>query len=243
MKKAVLSSSQERPAWPGDQTHALAADDFRIIQALLPPSVLLLAAPVGSWMNEIESKEREIVQHAVRSRQNEFSTGRMLAAQALGELGAHASPVLRGSMNEPVWPTGVVGSITHTKDVCLVAVAKTKHLIGLGIDIEADRAEFANLAHLILRPEEAAATSRQTQSETASSRLAFCAKESVYKAIYNRANRFVDFQEVLVEIEPGAGFFTATAPDDHDLNALVSNGTGRYVVAGKLLFAAWYEQP
>jgi 4'-phosphopantetheinyl transferase EntD len=212
------------------------------MRALLPPSVVLLESPVGNHMDEIDLQEQALVSHAVRSRQNEFSTGRLLASQALRKLGALPMPVLCGPMNEPLWPPEVVGSITHTSDVCLVALANVASIRSIGIDIEADRAEFDNLAHLILRPEEVQATGKNTQSLTATTRLAFCAKESIYKAVSRRANRFIDFQEVLVNFEPDAGRFTATAPDDVELNALFDGGTGRYTLATNRLFAAWYEE-
>lgn len=242
MKMVMLSSLQESPAWPDDQMYALAAEDFRRIQAHLPTNILLLAAPVNNWMPDIDPVEQEIVQHAVLSRQAEYSTGRMLAARALMEMSTPVSAILRGPMNEPIWPVGIVGSITHTNDICLVAVATTKHMVGVGIDIEANRPEFDNLAHLILRPDERQATGIKFLPKKDVVRLIFGAKEALYKAIYGRANRFVDFQEVRIEFGPEAGRFTANAPNDQDLNALIRDGTGRYLFAENILFTIWLQE-
>lgn len=242
MKMAMLSSSQACPVWPDDQTYALAAEDFWRIRALMPANVLVLAAPVDNWMEEIDPAEREIVRHAVFSRQAEFSTGRMLATRAVTEIGVPVSAILRGPMNEPIWPRGVVGSITHTKDVCLVVAAMTKHMVGLGIDVEANRPEVNDLAHLILRPDERQAIGSQLRTKKDAVKLAFGAKESLYKAIHGRINRFVDFQEVRIEFGPVAGEFTAVAPDDRDLDALLTAGTGRYLIAENVVFAVWYQK-
>ena len=242
MKMTVLSSSRENPKWPNDREYALAAEDYWRIQAQIPPNVLLLAAPVSNWMEGIDADEQKIVRHAVQSRQAEFSTGRMLAAQALREIGAPVSPVLRGDMNEPIWPSGIVGSITLTNDICLVAVATTKQTLGLGIDIEASRPGIDGLAHLILRPDERQTTACHDMPTENAVRVAFCAKESLYKAIHGRARRFVDFQEVRVEFSPDVGKFTAIAPDDQDLDALVRHGSGRYLIADSCVFAIWYQE-
>jgi 4'-phosphopantetheinyl transferase EntD len=242
MKTAVLSSSQGRPAWPDDQEYSLAAEEFWRIQTQLPSDVLLLAAPVDNWMDKIDPAEREIVRQAVPSRQAEFSTGRMLAAQALEEIGTPFSAILRGPMNEPVWPAGTVGSITHTREICLVAVATTKQTLGLGIDIEANCRDIDDLAHLILRPEERQTTASQDLPKKDAVRAVFCAKEALYKAIHGRARRFVDFQEVRVEFDPDTGNFTAIAPEDQNLDALVRQGSGRFLIADSTLFAVWHQK-
>jgi 4'-phosphopantetheinyl transferase EntD len=98
------------------------------------------------------------------------------------------------------------------------------------------------VAHLILRPEEFEKEAGPDLPALHSLRQVFCAKESVYKANSTRANRFVDFQEVLINFDPATCRFTATAPEDSQLNALLCAGEGRYVVADKFLFAVWFHQ-
>ena len=241
MKFAMLSSSQESPAWPDDRTYVLGAEDFSRIRAQLPQEALLLAAPVNNWMDQINPAEQLLVQDAVSSRQSEFSTGRMLTARALREFGVPVAAILRGPMNEPIWPPGITGSITHTTDICMVAVAATRHLVGLGIDIEANRPEFDDIAHLILRPEERQLAAAQALPAKDAVRLVFGAKESLYKAVHGRARRFVDFQEVRIEFEPDSSSFVAIAPDDQNLDAIVEQGTGRYLVVDDIVFATWYQ--
>lgn len=220
---------------------ALSKDDVEKIRALLPASVLLLAAPVDDWMSAIHPEERAIVRGAVPVRQAEFSTGRMLAARGCRQLGASAAPILRGEMNEPLWPGGVTGSITHTRDFCLVAVAPSKTLPRLGIDLEASQRSVGKLARLILRPDEQQVADDLWSPPEDRVRLVFAAKESLYKAVHARAGRFIDFQEVRIDFGPGNDTFSATAPDDSDLNVLVKAGSGRYRVAENAVFTAWFD--
>src|ERR1700679_1440183 len=54
------------------------------------------------------------VARAVRSRQAEFFFGRLAARSVLAALNAPPGEVSVGASREPVWPPGIVGSISHT---------------------------------------------------------------------------------------------------------------------------------
>jgi 4'-phosphopantetheinyl transferase EntD len=224
---------------PNDETRTMPVEELRGFRALMPAGALLLAAPVQDCLAMIHASERRLVDKAVERRQREFSTGRKLAAAALRELGIAASPVLQGSMHEPLWPDGVVGSITHTGDTCMVAVCADGSLQGLGIDLEARAGEFDDLRRLILRPDENEHPGMQPLSANDRVRLAFSAKEAIYKAVFARAGRFVDFLEVCIDVDHGDQRFTARAPDDEQLHEIVCRGSGRYRITGDLAFSVW----
>ena len=46
------------------------------------------------------------------------------------------APILRGPEREPLWPEGVVGSITHCLGYRAAAVAWQRDVLALGIDAE-----------------------------------------------------------------------------------------------------------
>ncbi len=238
LNAAILSSRQDDPAWPGGEEHALSAEDFRRIRSLVPPEVLLLATPVGDWLAELGSADADYIANAVPQRQAEFSTGRMLVARALGEFGLSQTVIGRGSVNEPIWPQGLVGSITHTRDSCMVAVADSRDVAGVGIDLEARREEFSDVGHLILRPDERSGAAEKLPGEDGV-RLVFGAKEAIYKAVYAQVGRFVDFQEVRVDVDMDSGTYAATAPDDATLDGLLKPGIGRFLMTRELVFAIW----
>src|SRR3954468_19316362 len=81
-------------------------------------------------------EESQPVAAAVDKRRLEFGRGRQCARAALRRLGLSDGPLLTGQQREPLWPTGVVGSITHTDELCVAAVAWQRSYAGVGIDVE-----------------------------------------------------------------------------------------------------------
>jgi 4'-phosphopantetheinyl transferase EntD len=57
--------------------------------------------------------EADLVADAVEKRRREFVTTRRCARQALAQLGVPPVPIRPGPGRAPVWPAGVVGSLTH----------------------------------------------------------------------------------------------------------------------------------
>lgn len=72
---------------------------------------------------------------AIRRRQIEFFSGRLLAKRALGELGSFHTDVGIGAHREPLWPSGFAGSISHSQNIIGVLMVRNTNLL-VGIDIE-----------------------------------------------------------------------------------------------------------
>ena len=170
---------------------------------------------------------------AANKREAEFTAGRLAAKQALTGLGIQGFTVLKGVKGDPLWPEGVVGSISHTQDVCMASVSNADGLLGLGIDIEAQRVLKANIQRVICREEE---LSLHWHADTELAKLIlFSAKESVYKALYPTQQRFIGFKEVLVEFDGELGF-VATLVDE----GVICRGAFR-VVEGFVVSVAWLK--
>ncbi|MFP1130226.1 hypothetical protein [Asticcacaulis sp. W401b] len=67
-------------------------------------------------------------------RQREFNAGRNIARDLLGDGDVVGINPQTGA---PVWPLGVVGSISHSRELVAVALAPSSAIAGIGIDIEA----------------------------------------------------------------------------------------------------------
>jgi enterobactin synthetase component D / holo-[acyl-carrier protein] synthase len=80
--------------------------------------------------------EEDLVANAVESRRREFVTARRCAREALAKLGHAPTPIRSGPQREPLWPAGLVGSITHTSGFRAAAVAPRSVLSSVGIDTE-----------------------------------------------------------------------------------------------------------
>lgn len=177
----------------------------------------------GPGSPDIYPEEANAVERAVPSRRHEFARGRGAARAALSALGLTPCPIPVGPDREPLWPDGVVGSITHCDGLVATVVARESRLAAVGIDAEPAVALPGETRSLVLRPPE---RSPDPVVET----IVFSAKESIYKALFPLVAIWIGFQEVQVSVDSEAGAFTASSssPDDR-VRALVPSLTGRFL--------------
>jgi 4'-phosphopantetheinyl transferase EntD len=158
-------------------------------------------------------------ENAAEKRKSEFALGRAAARQALAELGfPEPPPVLRGAGREPLWPEGIVGSITHCGSCAIAVVAKREHVKAIGIDLEdVERVSPEEIARIVCNEPERRWV---FGGENGQLRLAmlFSAKESIYKALYPLGRCFFDFHAVELNWLPERGLFrgrlrTALSPE------------------------------
>lgn len=134
-------------------------------------------------------------------RKNEYLCGRVLAQAVLNHHFSLDQPIT--SMHEalPIWPSHVLGSISHSQNKLIVALSN--NAIYLGIDIEHwVTSEFAKeSAHLILTPSEFALWKTRACEFfdfAGYVSLIFSIKESLYKAVYPTAKQYIDFLEASI---------------------------------------------
>ncbi len=150
---------------------------------------------------------------AVPARLREFHAGRHAARAALAAAGLPAPPnpappnpanpnpappIPIGPDRAPVWPPGIVGSLSHCASLCLAVVARTSDLTGLGLDVEDDAPLPPDLWDIILSPAELAHLPPTAPGQTA--KRVFVAKEAAYKAQYPQSLALFDFHTLSVDI-------------------------------------------
>ena len=142
----------------------------------------------------------------VERRRTDFAIGRAAAHRALGALGLAAAVVGRGERGDPLWPAGVVGSITHASGVAVAAVAARQHTAGIGVDLEVvDPSRLSSIASYVCLPDELTWVDGSLVRLT----MLFSAKEAVYKALYPTIQAILEFTDVrLAWLSPAA--FEAT---------------------------------
>lgn len=160
---------------------------------------------------QLHPEEERVLGQAVEKRRREFTTARVCARQALAQLGFPPAPILSGERGEPLWPKGAVGSITHCAGYRACAVARANELLTVGIDAEPNAALPEGLIGDIARPEELPSLRRlgAEHPEVHWERLLFSAKESVYKAWFPLAKRWLGFEDAVIAIDSAAGTFDA----------------------------------
>jgi len=180
-------------------------------------------------------EELPLVASAVAKRRLEFGRGRQCARAALRRLGLSDVPLLSGEQREPLWPAGVVGSITHTHGLCLAAVAWQSSYAGVGIDVEPAAPLERAIAERIAT--EAEMNALGSLSPLLAARLIFSAKEAFYKCQFYRTRQFLGFFDVSVELEPQGDFSVRLLVDAEPL-ARSGCFRGRWRQRGGFLFTA-----
>lgn len=157
----------------------------------------------------LPEEEALIEPRAVASREADIRLGRAAARQGLAELGQEVVPILRGAHREPLWPDGVVGSITHADGLAVAAVAPRDRCVGIGIDLERRERFFPGLVEQVAFGDERRRLEALPAAELASAAVAvFSAKEVIYKALFPLVGEFFGFEAARVTPN-GDGGFTA----------------------------------
>lgn len=142
------------------------------------------------------------IQRASTKRREEFAAGRLCAAAALKFLGAGSEAVGREPGGAPIWPSGVVGSISHTDDVAAVAVMPSGGFSAIGLDIERVGAvEPAFWRTLFSNTERGLLEQGQAGGHRLAATALFAAKEAFYKAQWPITHEWVDFLDIEVELD------------------------------------------
>jgi 4'-phosphopantetheinyl transferase EntD len=200
--------------------------DPALWRGLFGSEVQVAASRLCDGLSSLSPAERALVAGAVPKREREFATGRLLARQLLAELGHVEFALLRDANRLPLWPADVVGSISHTKELCIVAIAASQARIGLGVDVEPDEPVKPGLERMVCRPREREwLESAEADESGRRCRAIFSAKEAVYKAFFPRLREFWGFQDVEVEIHFAENRFIAKLPEN----------AGRSEIEGRIL--------
>ena len=173
----------------------------------------------------------------------EFATARGCAHAALARLGVPPAAILPDRKGAPVWPDGVVGSITHCSGYRAAAAAPAAQVAAVGIDAEPNRPlRTDGMLDVIAREQERArlAELALVASDVCWDKLLFCAKEAVYKAWYPLARCWLGFQSADVVFDPDEGTFTARllVPGPAVGGSPLTTLSGRWLANRGLLVAA-----
>ncbi|MEX1033181.1 MAG: 4'-phosphopantetheinyl transferase superfamily protein [Cellvibrionaceae bacterium] len=143
---------------------------------------------------------------AVPKRKAEFLAGRYCVRLALKEMGEDAGHNIGvGEQRAPLWPNGLIGSITHSQGFASAAIARDDLLRGIGIDSEQLIGEktAANVAsHILVDSETYEANRALVDGPRQYLTLVFSAKESIFKCVYPQVKRYFDFRDAEIFLDP-----------------------------------------
>lgn len=137
---------------------------------------------------------------AVAKRRAEFLAGRICATAALQAGGTIKNQVGIGPRREPLWPTGYLGSISHSYGHAVAMAAPHHDYLGIGIDVEGIIAPQTarTVASQILDEQESQFVARAYNRVAHLFTLIFSIKESFFKAAYPTVQACFDFSALSV---------------------------------------------
>ena len=168
----------------------------------------------------------EIVR-SVQKRQAEYLAGRYLAAGIFAGMfpqGSEVPQVAIGNHRNPLWPAGIVGSISHCGEEAVCVLARDTEYQSLGVDLEnwMTPSVCAEISPSVLVDDEAALLIRRGMSREQAVTLIFSAKESLFKALYPRVGEYFGFEcaRVISADSPAGTLVLALQPAFADRHGL-----------------------
>jgi 4'-phosphopantetheinyl transferase EntD len=178
------------------------------LAALFPPGAITAQLHGTAPPSCLSQDEILVITHCSEKRIRDFTAGRLCARRALKELGIQGFSLLPGKNRLPVWPTGIIGSITHTDGYSAAVVMRQGSVSSVGMDAELVAAVHEGLWPCICAPVELERLRAGAGAgRGARAAVTFAAKEAFYKSQYPVTGEWIGFQDVVIELEeePGRG--------------------------------------
>jgi 4'-phosphopantetheinyl transferase EntD len=170
------------------------------VSGLFPSGVIAAELTVPAPRELLTCAELRFIAHCAAKRIQDFTAGRACAHRALRELGILDFSLLAGEHREPLWPAGIIGSITHTYGYGAAVVARQRDLRSLGLDCELIESVDEELWSRICTPAEIQRLAQLPPLERGrQAALIFAAKEAFYKCQFPLTREWVGFEDVVIE--------------------------------------------
>lgn len=213
-----------------------------MLERVLPAGVAVAATSDDLLDASLYPEEEAAVDRAVEKRRREFVTARACARKALARLGLPEQAIPVGAKGEPLWPAGVVGSITHCSGYRACALGHAADLLTIGVDAEVDEPLPGGILPDVALPGERRSVHGLAliEPEINWDRLLFGIKESLYKAWFPLTGRWLGFEDASVEIDRRHHTFFARllVPGPRVGERELTGFSGRWLAANGLLLAA-----
>ncbi|MEV6554918.1 4'-phosphopantetheinyl transferase Npt [Nocardia sp. NPDC051756] len=171
-----------------------------MIETILPSGVA--SAELLEYPEDLKAHpaEEHLIAKAVEKRRRDFIGARHCARLALAELGEPPVAIGKGERGAPIWPRGIVGSMTHCDGYRGAALAHKLRFRSVGIDAEPHATLPEGILDSVSLPPE-----REWLQATGSAlhldRLLFCAKEATYKAWFPLTARWLGFEDAHITFD------------------------------------------
>ncbi|MCX2947600.1 4'-phosphopantetheinyl transferase family protein [Lentzea sp. NEAU-D7] len=207
-----------------------------MLEQLFPAPIAVVERYNDDEPVELFPEEEAQLGNAVPKRRFEFGTVRACAREAMRALDVAPAAILPGPKREPLWPDGVVGSLTHCAGYRAAALARTSDFETIGIDAEPHLPAPDGVLGAIAIPAELGrmAGLNADDPKICWDRLLFSAKETTYKAWFPVTRRWLGFEDADITLDPDGTFHSRILLPDSP----IAGFDGRWLVQGDLLVTA-----
>ena len=163
----------------------------------------LLPLGCGSAVSWADVEPRaDVLPSAAAHRRKEYAEGRACALRALQVVGSSEAADLPGDTDGvPVWPEGLLGSITHSKGLCAAVAGSTTGLQVLGLDLErTDRLKASAIQRIVHATE-----ADFVQGDQLRGSILFSLKEAFYKAQFPQWRTTANFEDLALDVDLSVG--------------------------------------
>jgi phosphopantetheine--protein transferase-like protein len=212
-----------------------------IFSPLLPGSAKIVEGAIADLEHLLAPQEAACISQAGSKRRREFACGRIFARRALKSFDPEDRCLLIDADRVPIWPAGLIGSITHSDHYCAVAVARKDQVSAIGIDVEELERVTLDLSEYILLPSEIEGANLHASSIQQRLRhiaVVFSAKETIYKCLYPITRSHLSFHDVHISVSEGLTSFEARLLRSAGTFYMGHCFVGRYVVKNGLVATA-----
>jgi 4'-phosphopantetheinyl transferase EntD len=236
-KRLYLAEVKNFGNMPGHPESNLADEATQVASLLtrwLPDGTFVRATRIEDY--PILPEEDALIADAVERRRHEFTTGRWLARSGLRHFGLPDSPILIGRLRNPLWPDGVLGTLSHDGELCAVALRRTDGEVrGIGIDLiahEQRAGRMEELAPIFVTKAAELGVIATLNPAADPPLLLFSLKEAVIKALTFRLDDFIDMRDI--EICDGRPFAIRIADGTIDAGLFAAMTNGYLVTAATI---------
>jgi 4'-phosphopantetheinyl transferase EntD len=211
---------------------------------LLPSTVAIATSDPRRGWSGLHPEEVPATANMAALRRLEYTAGRKAAHGAMDQLSIHDQPVVNGADRAPVWPEGIVGSISHTSDYCVAAAAYSNDIHTVGLDIEPKRALHPELIYQICNREERVWLAEQpVEQQGYLARLIFSAKECAYKCQYPLTKKLFGFKALNIDLDLEEGRFGATFVQPVGLFCMGCKLRGQFYIGHDIIMTTMAVEP
>ena len=203
-----------------------------------PHDILIRVESIDAYQGKLTAEEQATISNSADVRVREYTAGRTLAREMISQYLPWVGSIPTDADRCPVWPTGLSGSISHTRSHVGVAIASSSKILGVGIDLEPVGSVTDDLFDQLFTKGELK-TIHSSSDDSIATRI-FCCKEAVYKAAFPSTRVFLNFQQLEIRLSESAKEFEVAYTEDPETLKFIDTGKGNVdVINGRVqaLFA------